>query len=55
MEDNIKNFNRYVFISTFARNLIEVFVGTILLKMGFSLHSVIYYYLLVNNFIVILL
>ena len=54
MEDNIKNFNRYVFISTFARNLIEVFVGTILLKMSFSLHSVIYYYLLVNIFSVIL-
>ena len=54
MENNTKNFNKYVFLSTFARNLIELFVGTILLKKGYSLHLVIYYYLLVNIFSVIL-
>lgn len=54
MNSNKKNFNRYIFLSTFARNLIEVFIGTILFKKGFSLHSIIYYYLLVNVFSVIL-
>ena len=51
---NAKYFSTYVFLSTFARNLIETFVGTILFKIGFSLHEVIFYYLLVNIFSVIL-
>ena len=54
MENKVKNFNKYVFLSTFSRNLIEVFVGTILLKKGYSLHLVIYYYLLVNIFSVLI-
>lgn len=45
---NSKQFNRYVFLSTFSRNLIEVFIGTILYKGGFSLKQVILYYLIVN-------
>ena len=54
MEDNQKQFNRYVFLSTFARSLIEVFIGTVLFKAGFNLHSVISYYLLINLFSFIL-
>ena len=50
MENNRKIFNRYVFLSTFARNLIELFIGTILFKAGFNLKEVIFYYLFVNVF-----
>ena len=54
MNNNAKNFDRYVFLSTLARNLIEVFIGTVLFKIGFSLHQVIFYYLLVNIFSTVL-
>lgn len=50
MEKNRKMFNRYVFLSTFARSLIELFIGTILFKAGFDLKAVIFYYLFVNVF-----
>ena len=50
MENNKKNFNRYIFLSTFARQLVEVFIGTILFKAGFNLRSVLCYFLLVNVF-----
>lgn len=53
MKDKI-NFNRYVFLSSFSRSLIEAFIGTILYKAGFSLNEVILYYLLVNIFSFIL-
>ena len=51
---NSKLFNSYVFLTSFSRNLLEVFVGTILYKLGFSLKEVIFYYLLVNIFSLIL-
>ena len=51
---NSKLFNAYVFLTTFSRNLLEVFVGSILYKLGFSLHTVIFYYLLVNLFSIII-
>ena len=51
---NSKLFNSYVFLTTFSRNLLEVFVGTILYKLGFTLKEVIFYYLLVNIFSFIL-
>ena len=54
MEKNRKMLNRYVFLSTFARNLIELFIGTILFNEGFDLKSVIFYYLFVNIFSFIL-
>ena len=54
MDSNQKKFSMYVFLSTFARNLIEVFVPIILYKFGFSLKEVILYYLLVNVFSLIL-
>ena len=47
---NKKYFDLYVFFSTFSRNLIEVFIGTILFKSGFSLKEVILFVLLFNLF-----
>lgn len=47
---NKNKFNIYVFLSTFARNLIEVFIPIILYKFGYNLKEVIFYYLLVNMF-----
>ena len=54
MNKNRKNFNIYVFLSTFARNLIELFIPIILYKFGYSLKEVIFYYLLVNVFSLII-
>lgn len=54
MDDNQKKFSLYVFLSTFARNLIEVFIPIILYKFGYSLKEVILYYLIVNIFSLIL-
>ena len=53
MDDNQKKFNLYVFLSTFSRNLIEVFIPLILYKFGYSLKEVILYYLLVNVILII--
>lgn len=54
MDSNQKKFSLYVFLSTFARNLIEVFIPIILYKFGFPLKEVILYYLLTNVFSLIL-
>ena len=54
MDGNQKKFNLYVFLSTFSRNLIEVFIPLILYKFGYSLKEVILYYLLVNAILVFL-
>ena len=51
---NSKLFNSYVFLTTFSRNLLEVFIGTILYKIGFTIHQVIFYYVLVNLFSLII-
>lgn len=53
MDGNQKKFNLYVFLSTFSRNLIEVFIPLILYKFGYSLKEVILYYLLVNVILII--
>jgi len=50
MDSNQKKFSIYVFLSTFAKNLIEVFIPIILYKFGFSLKEVIFYYLFINIF-----
>lgn len=47
---NEKLFDVYVFLTTFSRNLIEVFVGTFLFKLGFSLQEVVLYILLAYLF-----
>ena len=54
MDSNQKKFGLYVFLSTFSRNLIEVFIPVILYKFGYSLKEVIYYYLLTNVFSLVL-
>jgi len=54
MDNNQKKFNIYVFLSTFSRNLIEVFIPIILYKYGYNLSQVILYYLLVNIFSLII-
>lgn len=51
---NREKFNIYIFLSTFARSLIEVFIGTILYKAGYELKEVMFYYLMVNVFSVLL-
>ena len=52
--DNRKKFNIYVFLSTFSRNLIEVFIPMILYKSGYVLKEVILYYFMVNLFSLIM-
>lgn len=54
MDSNQKKFSLYVFLSTFSRSLIEVFIPIILYKFGFSLIEVLFYYLFVNLFSLIL-
>ena len=54
MDSNQKKFGLYVFLSTFSRNLIEVFIPVILYKFGYSLKEVIFYYLLTNVFSLVL-
>lgn len=48
MNSNQKKFGIYVFLSTFSRNLIEVFIPVILYKNGFPLKEVVLYYLMAN-------
>ena len=45
---NQKYFSIYVFLSTFSRNLIEVFIPVILYKYGYSIKEVLIYYLIIN-------
>lgn len=48
MNLNQRKFGIYVFLSTFSRNLIEVFIPVILYKYGYSLKEVLFYYLIGN-------
>lgn len=48
MDNNQKRFGIYVFLSTFSRNLIEIFIPVILYKFGFNLKEIILYYFLAN-------
>ena len=50
LKNNERIFKIYVFLSTFARNLVEVFIPIILYKNGFAFKDVILYYLLANLF-----
>lgn len=54
MTGNRKKFELYVFLSTFSRNLIEVFIPIILYKFGYELKDVILYFLVSNIFSLIL-
>ena len=44
MDGNQKKFNIYVFLSTFARNLVELFIPIILYKFGYSVEEVLFYF-----------
>ena len=48
MVENQKKFNLYVFISTFARALIETFIPLLLFKFGYNLKEVVFYFLVYN-------
>ena len=48
MDSNQKKFGVYVFLSTFSRNLIEVYIPVILYKYGFNIKEVVFYYFLAN-------
>ena len=48
MNKNQKVFGLYVFLSTFSRNLIEVFIPVILYKFGYTIREVLFYYLIAN-------
>ena len=48
MNSNQKKFGIYVFLSTFSRNLIEVFIPVILYKFGYTIKEVLLYYLIAN-------
>lgn len=50
IKKSVRKFNSYVFFSTVARSLLEVFVGSVLFSRGFQLHEVVLFYLL-SNFI----
>ena len=52
--NNRKKFELYVFLSTFSRNLIEVFIPVILYKFGYELKEVVLYFLLTNAFSLVL-
>lgn len=52
--NNRKKFELYVFLSTFSRNLIEVFIPVILYKFGYELKEVILYFLISNVFSLLL-
>ena len=54
MTGNRKKFELYVFLSTFSRNLIEVFIPVILYKYGYELKKVVLYFLLTNAFSLVL-
>ena len=51
--DQVK-FNIFVFISTFAKSLIEIFISLYLFKNGFSIKSILTFYLLENFFAIFL-
>ena len=48
MKNKQTKFNTYIFLSTFARTLIETFIPVILFKNGFNLKEVIFYFFLYN-------
>ena len=50
MTKNLKKFNVFVFLSSFARSLIEVFIPLYLYKKGMNFEQILYFYLLIFTF-----
>lgn len=50
MTKNLKKFNVFVFLSSFARSLIEVFIPSYLYKKGMNFEQILYFYLLIFMF-----
>ncbi len=48
MNKSAKHFDAYVVISTFGRALMEAFIPVIMLKSGYDLHGILFYYMLMN-------
>ena len=44
---NTKKYNIFIFISTIARNIIEVFSAVLLYKMGYSIRNILLFYFLI--------
>lgn len=51
--NKLKNFNLYVFFSTFGRNLVEIFIAIILYKNGYTLKNILLYYAFIYAFCLI--
>ncbi len=51
---DIKKFNTFNFLSTFARSLIEIFISLYLFKKGFTLNQIVLFYILENAFSIFL-
>lgn len=49
-KNNLKHFNYYVLLSTFGRNLVELFIGILLYKAGFNIKNVLLFYILIYGF-----
>lgn len=50
MTKNLKKYNIFVFISGFARSLIEIFIPLFLYKAGMTFNNILIYYLFINFF-----
>ena len=54
MDKNQKNFNLFVFFSTFARNLVEIYIPIIFYKNGYDIFEILFYFLLIHTFSILL-
>ena len=54
MDKNQRRYNIFVFLSTFARQLIELFIPIILYKAWFTIKNVVFYYFCISLFSCIL-
>ena len=48
IDKNQKRYNAFVFLSTFARQLIELFIPIILYKAWFEIKDIVFYYLFIQ-------
>ncbi len=48
--DDCKKYNLFIFISSFARNLVEIFSGILLYKMGYGIRNILFFFGIVYFF-----